>query len=90
METIQERYMNCLRMYTQYTNPQHPTRFHELLIGIPEVTKDQNSISLLSKIIIFNLEIIQIQAAAVLLLESKMFYVPFLINTTIERQYRCS
>lgn len=32
----------------------------------------------------------QVQSAAALLLESKMFYVPFLLNSTIQRQYRSS
>lgn len=62
LETIQERYMACLRAYTQHICPHQPNRFQELLIRLPEV-----------------------QSAAALLLESKMFYVPFLLNSAIQR-----
>ncbi|KAI4459153.1 knirps-related protein-related [Holotrichia oblita] len=62
LENIQERYMTCLRAYTQHIYPQQPTRFQELLVRLPEV-----------------------QSAAALLLESKMFYVPFLLNSAIQR-----
>lgn len=37
LETIQERYMTCLRAYTQHMCPQQPTRFQELLVRLPEV-----------------------------------------------------
>ncbi|XP_065170854.1 hormone receptor 4 isoform X3 [Atheta coriaria] len=62
LENIQERYMTCLRAYTQHICPQQPSRFQELLVRLPEV-----------------------QSAAALLLESKMFYVPFLLNSAIQR-----
>jgi len=62
LEAIQERYMNCLKTYVEYTAPNQPSRFHELLLCLPEV-----------------------QTAASLLLESKMFYVPFLLNSAIQR-----
>ncbi|XP_022919600.2 hormone receptor 4 [Onthophagus taurus] len=62
LENIQERYMTCLRAYTQHIYPQDPTRFQDLLVRLPEV-----------------------QSAAALLLESKMFYVPFLLNSAIQR-----
>ncbi|XP_018318596.1 hormone receptor 4 isoform X2 [Agrilus planipennis] len=62
LEGIQERYMTCLRAYTQHVYPDQPTRFQELLFRLPEV-----------------------QSAAALLLESKMFYVPFLLNSAIQR-----
>ncbi|XP_017787036.1 PREDICTED: hormone receptor 4 [Nicrophorus vespilloides] len=62
LENIQERYMACLRVYTQHICPQQPSRFQELLVRLPEV-----------------------QSAAALLLESKMFYVPFLLNSAIQR-----
>ncbi|XP_031334124.1 hormone receptor 4 isoform X2 [Photinus pyralis] len=62
LENIQERYMTCLRVYTQHIYPEQPSRFQELLIRLPEV-----------------------QSAAALLLESKMFYVPFLLNSTVQR-----
>ncbi|KAG8233260.1 hypothetical protein J437_LFUL009970 [Ladona fulva] len=61
LEIIQERYMNCLRSYVDHHFPQQPTRYHELLLRLPEV-----------------------QSAAALLLESKMFYVPFLLNSAIQ------
>jgi len=60
LEVIHDRYMNCLRTFTEYNYPQQPNRVEELLVKLPEV-----------------------QEAAGLLLESKMFYVPFLLNSTI-------
>lgn len=60
LEAIHDRYMNCLRTFTEYNFPQEPNRVEELLVKLPEV-----------------------QEAAGLLLESKMFYVPFLLNSTI-------
>ncbi|XP_030754602.1 hormone receptor 4 isoform X2 [Sitophilus oryzae] len=62
LETIHERYMTCLRVYTQHMYPQQVTRFQDLLVRLPEI-----------------------QSAASLLLESKMFYVPFLLNSAIQR-----
>ncbi|RZF33806.1 hypothetical protein LSTR_LSTR013694 [Laodelphax striatellus] len=62
LETIQERYMTCLKTYVEHTAPQQTNRFQELLLRLPEV-----------------------QSAASLLLDSKMFYVPFLLNSTIQR-----
>ncbi|XP_063231697.1 hormone receptor 4 [Bacillus rossius redtenbacheri] len=62
LETIQDRYMTCLRGFVEHNFPQQPTRFHDLLVRLPEV-----------------------QSAAALLLESKMFYVPFLLNSAIQR-----
>lgn len=37
LEAIQERYMNCLKTYVEYTAPNQPSRFHELLLCLPEV-----------------------------------------------------
>lgn len=37
LESIQERYMTCLRAYTQSTYPNQPNRFQELLVRLPEV-----------------------------------------------------
>ncbi|ENN74500.1 hypothetical protein YQE_08945, partial [Dendroctonus ponderosae] len=51
LDTIHERYMTCLRVYTQHMYPQQATRFQDLLVRLPEI-----------------------QSAASLLLESKMFY----------------
>lgn len=62
LEIIHERYMTCLRVYTQHMYPQQTTRFQDLLVRLPEI-----------------------QSAASLLLESKMFYVPFLLNSAIQR-----
>ncbi|XP_049821028.1 hormone receptor 4 isoform X3 [Aethina tumida] len=62
LESIHERYMTCLRVYTQHMYPQQTTRFQDLLVRLPEI-----------------------QSAASLLLESKMFYVPFLLNSAIQR-----
>lgn len=42
LENIQERYMTCLRAYTQHIYPQQPTRFQELLVRLPEVTVRRN------------------------------------------------
>lgn len=39
LEAIQERYMNCLKTYVEYTAPNQPSRFHELLLCLPEVRK---------------------------------------------------
>lgn len=39
LENIQERYMTCLRAYTQHICPQQPSRFQELLVRLPEVRK---------------------------------------------------
>lgn len=60
LEQIHDRYMSCLRTFTEYNFPQEPNRVEALLVKLPEV-----------------------QEAAGLLLESKMFYVPFLLNSTI-------
>lgn len=38
LESIQERYMTCLRAYTQSTYPEQPNRFQELLVRLPEVS----------------------------------------------------
>jgi len=62
LETIQERYMQCLQSFVERNYPQSPGRFSDLLTRLPEV-----------------------QSAATLLLESKMFYVPFLLNSAIQR-----
>ncbi|KAL6448011.1 hypothetical protein ACFW04_000209 [Cataglyphis niger] len=62
LDQIQDRYMSCLRSFVEHSAPQQPSRFHDLLIRLPEV-----------------------QSAAALLLESKMFYVPFLLNSAIQR-----
>ncbi|KAL1489281.1 hypothetical protein ABEB36_014209 [Hypothenemus hampei] len=37
LETIHERYMTCLRVYTQHMYPQQTTRFQDLLVRLPEV-----------------------------------------------------
>jgi len=62
LDIIHDRYMTCLRTFSEYNFPQEPNRVEELLVKLPEV-----------------------QEAAALLLESKMFYVPFLLNSTITR-----
>ena len=81
LEPIHSRYMSCLRTFTEYNYPQQPNRVEELLVKLPEVR---------CKLGVFILEDIsfisffhQVQEAAGLLLESKMFYVPFLLNSTI-------
>lgn len=38
LENIQERYMTCLRVYTQHMYPQQLTRFQDLLGRLPEVS----------------------------------------------------
>ncbi|CAM1321399.1 Hr4 (predicted) [Pycnogonum litorale] len=60
LEQIRERYLASLRSFVDNRYPHQPTRFHDLLLCLPEV-----------------------QSAAALLLQSKMFYVPFLLNSTI-------
>jgi len=60
LEGIHDRYMNCLKIYSEWNYPGQPNRVQELLVKLPEV-----------------------QEAAELLLASRMFYVPFLLNSTI-------
>lgn len=38
LDTIHERYMTCLRVYTQHMYPQQTTRFQDLLVRLPEVS----------------------------------------------------
>ena len=68
--------MSCLRTFAEYNYPQQPNRVEELLVKLPEVRLSPPSPSLL-------VSSLQVQEAAGLLLESKMFYVPFLLNSTI-------
>lgn len=44
LEAIQDRYMNCLRAYTQHMCPQQPNRYHELLVRLPEVSQLMNDL----------------------------------------------
>lgn len=37
LEAIQDRYMMCLKSFVEHSFPQQPTRFHELLLRLPEV-----------------------------------------------------
>jgi nuclear receptor subfamily 6 group A len=47
LESIHERYMTCLRVYTQHMYPQQTTRFQDLLGRLPEVScKSARSVSL--------------------------------------------
>ncbi|KAL3198558.1 hypothetical protein MRX96_014374 [Rhipicephalus microplus] len=62
LESIQERYLAALRVFTEQRFPNQSSRFAELLARLPDI-----------------------QAAAALLLHSKMFYVPFLLNSSITR-----
>ncbi|KAL1420262.1 hypothetical protein MTO96_024481 [Rhipicephalus appendiculatus] len=62
LESIQERYLAALRVFTEQRFPNQSSRFTELLARLPDI-----------------------QAAAALLLHSKMFYVPFLLNSSITR-----
>lgn len=68
--------MSCLRTFAEYNYPQQPNRVEELLVKLPEVSPLPFPPSLL-------MSSSQVQEAAGLLLESKMFYVPFLLNSTI-------
>ena len=38
LEQIQERYMSCLKNFVEHSAPQQPNRFHDLLVGLPEVS----------------------------------------------------
>ena len=79
LEQIHSRYMNCLRTFIEYNYPQEPNRVQELLVKLPEVSSACKVVeNFLTSII--NLKV---QEAAGLLLESKMFYVPFLLNSGI-------
>ncbi|KAK6637085.1 hypothetical protein RUM43_010759 [Polyplax serrata] len=37
LEIIQDRYMMCLKSFVEHSFPQQPTRFHELLLRLPEI-----------------------------------------------------
>ena len=79
LEQIHSRYMNCLRTFIEYNYPQEPNRVQELLVKLPEV----RSVNRAQHQLMGNYFHFQVQEAAGLLLESKMFYVPFLLNSTI-------
>lgn len=85
LDVIHEKYLTCLRTFAKKHFPNQPNRVEELLVRLPEVSY------LLSEYIVASIYIIlkytylfQVQTAASLLLESKMFYVPFLLNSTID------
>lgn len=72
--------MQVLRSYLQHSSPHNPGRLGELLAHIPEVIiKKKNAIDI--EVNNFLMFFFKIQAAASLLLESKMFYVPFVLNS---------
>ena len=79
LEQIHSRYMNCLRTFIEYNYPQEPNRVQELLVKLPEVRSSPRPCLTLSSDWFYS----KVQEAAGLLLESKMFYVPFLLNSTI-------
>lgn len=82
LEAIQERYMQCLQSFVERNYSQSSGRFPDLLSRLPEV----NHIQYRSKPPTNPfLSLQQVQSAATLLLESKMFYVPFLLNSAIQR-----
>lgn len=95
LESIQERYIQVLRCYLQHASPNNPGRLSELLAHIPEVSiflppplnrhhhqKEKTKTKFFSHFSISHpTKKQQIQAAASLLLESKMFYVPFVLNS---------
>jgi hypothetical protein len=37
LEAIHDRYMTCLRHFTEYNFPAHPNRVQDLLVKLPEV-----------------------------------------------------
>ncbi|CAH2068417.1 unnamed protein product, partial [Iphiclides podalirius] len=85
LEGIQDRYVQVLRSYLEHAAPHHPGRLQELFARIPEKVpsaadrtfyRDRSAAALTRASPHF-----QIQAAANLLLESKMFYVPFVLNS---------
>lgn len=41
LEQIQERYMSCLRSFVEHSAPQQPSRFHDLLVRLPEVSPNK-------------------------------------------------
>ncbi|EZA59806.1 Hormone receptor [Ooceraea biroi] len=41
LEQIQERYMSCLRSFVEHSAPQQPSRFHDLLVRLPEVSPEE-------------------------------------------------
>lgn len=80
LEHIQERYVQVLRSYLQHISPHNSSRLSDLLAHIPEVISSNLSSFSINSIMKLNL-FLQIQTAANLLLESKMFYVPFVLNS---------
>ena len=38
LEAIHDRYMTCLRHFTEYNFPAHPNRVQDLLVKLPEVS----------------------------------------------------
>ena len=50
LEVIHDRYMNCLRTFTEYNYPQEPNRVEELLVKLPEVLIIYNSYNFLAEV----------------------------------------
>jgi hypothetical protein len=43
LEAIHDRYMTCLRHFTEYNFPAHPNRVQDLLVKLPEVRHPPNT-----------------------------------------------
>ena len=92
LSVIHDKYLTCLRTFTKKHFPNQPNRVEELLVRLPEVSSliwnEYIWFKLALKCFIpksfeFIIIISQVKKAASLLLESKMFYVPFLLNSSV-------
>ena len=70
-----------LRTFAEYNYPHQPNRVEELLVKLPEVHLLHNLTNVEHWFYVAFFQ--QVQEAAGLLLESKMYYVPFLLNSNI-------
>ena len=96
LSVIHDKYLTCLRTFTKKHFPNQPNRVEELLVRLPEVSSlswneylwfhgfpvNKMFYPKIIWIIVF-ITFSQVKKAASLLLESKMFYVPFLLNSSV-------
>ena len=92
LSVIHDKYLTCLRTFTKKHFPNQPNRVEELLVRLPEVSSLSWNEYIWFKLALkcfipksfeFIIIISQVKKAASLLLESKMFYVPFLLNSSV-------
>ena len=93
LSVIHDKYLTCLRTFTKKHFPNQPNRVEELLVRLPEVSSFSwnEYIWFLGRWNVLSRNHLnycfysfsQVKKAASLLLESKMFYVPFLLNSSV-------